>query len=69
MTGMERASTAADWNGSDITKRDYADFEARRIADDATGMNRAYRTVTREQAEDLWRAVDELIELAGRVEQ
>jgi hypothetical protein len=69
MTGMERASTKSDWLGSDVTKRDHADFEAHNIAEDAASMNRAYRTVTREQAEDLWRAVDELIELAGRVEQ
>jgi len=69
MTGMERASTKSDWLGSEMTRRDHADFEARSIAEDAASMNRAYRTVTREQAEDLWAAIDELMALAVRVEQ
>ena len=69
MTGMERASTKSDWLGSDVTKRDNADFEAHNIAEDAASMNRAYRTVTQEQAQDLWAAIDELMALAVRVEQ
>ncbi len=66
MTGMERASTEADWNGSNTTKRDNTNCEARRIANDAADMNRAYRTVTREQAEMIWSAIDSLMELVSR---
>ena len=69
MTGMERASTKSDWLGSEMTRADWADRDAHFIAEDAASMNRAYRTVTREQAEDLWAAIDELMALAVRVEQ
>ncbi len=66
MTGMDRASTKSDWLGSEMTRRDHADFEARSIAEDAASMNRAYRTVTREQAEMIWSAIDSLMELVSR---
>lgn len=66
MTGLERASTASDWLGSNMTKCDNADCEVRRIAENAADMNREYRTVTAEQAEIIWAAIDSLMELAGR---
>lgn len=68
MTGMERVSTKTDWLGSEMTRADWADRDAHFIAEDAAAMNRNNRTVTTEQAEELWRAVDELMALLGRIE-
>lgn len=69
MTGMERSSTKSDWLGDTMTKRDWLDYDVSQIVQMAKDMNKTYRTVTPEHAEDLDRAVGELIELYSRVEQ
>lgn len=69
MTGMERSSTAADWKGGNMTKRDWLDYDVSQILQLAKDMNKTYRTVSPEHAEDLDRAVGELIELYSRVER
>lgn len=69
MTGMERSSTKADWSGDYMTKRDWLDYDVSQIVQMAKDMNKTYRTVSPEHAEDLDRAVGELIELYSRVEQ
>lgn len=68
MTGLDRVSTKSDWLGSEMTRADWADRDAHCLAEDAAAMNRNNRTVTAEQAEELWRAVDELMALLGRIE-
>jgi len=69
MTGMERASTKSDWLGSNMTKRDWLDYDVSHIAQHAKEMNKAYSTITPEHAEDLDRAVADLLALIARVEQ
>lgn len=69
MTGLERASTKSDWLGDNMTKRDWLDYDVSQIVQMAKDMNKAYRTVSPEHAEDLDIAVGELIELYSRVEQ
>jgi hypothetical protein len=69
IAGLDRASTADDWQDSSLTRRDWADREAKGIADDADAMNREYRTITTEQANDLTRAMSAISALLGRIEQ
>lgn len=69
IAGLDRASTADDWQDSSFTRHDYADREAKCIADDAEELNRSYRTITTEQANDLARALTAINALLGRVEQ
>lgn len=69
IAGLDRASTADDWQDSNLTRRDWADREAKCIADDAEELNRQYRTITTEQANDLTRAMSAISALLGRIEQ
>lgn len=68
MTGLDRVSTFSDGLCDEMDRHDYADREAKCIADDAEAMNREYRTITTEQANDLARALTAINALLWRVE-
>lgn len=52
-----------------MTEKDWPDFDARNLAEDAESFNRSYRTITTEQANDIARAISALNAVIGRVEQ